>query len=89
MSQKDVDALGSIRATLVAERRSAAESGDADTVIRVQRDIGLIDAALLDEQALGQHEKDEIAHTRAMRRVPDGSKIPEISLVADPIRVSD
>jgi hypothetical protein len=89
MSQRDIDALSSIRATLVGERRSAADAGDSETVIRVQRDIGLIDAALLDEQALGQHEKDEIAHTRAMRRVPDASKIPEISLVADPIRVSD
>jgi hypothetical protein len=89
MSQKDIEALSSIRATLVAQRRAAAVGGDTDTVIRVQRDILQVDAAMLDEQALGQHEKDEIAHTRAMKRVPDARNVPEISLVADPIRVSD
>ena len=89
MSQKDIDALSSIRAALVAERRAAAVAGDAETVIRAQANIALVDAALMDEQAIGQHEKDEVAHTRAIKRVPDGSNIEEISLVADPIRISD
>jgi len=89
MSMQDIAALNHIRATLVSNRRSAATAGDSETVIRIQRDLALVDAAISDEQALGQHEKDELAMTRAMKRVPDGSKIDEISLLADPIRVSD
>jgi len=89
MSQKDIDALSSIRAMLVTERRAAATAADAATVIRIQQDIGLVDAAISDEQALGQHEKDELAITRAMKRVPDGHNVEEISLIDDPIRVSD
>ena len=89
MSQKNIDALNRIRATLVSDRRSAAASGDAETVIRIQKDIAHVDAAVSDEQALGQHEKDELAITRAMKRVPDGSNVEEISLIDDPIRISD
>jgi hypothetical protein len=89
MSQKDIDALTDIRTALVADRRSAAAKGDAATVIRIQHDIGEVDSAILDEQALGQHEKDELAITRAMKRVPDGHNVEEISLIADPIRISD
>ncbi len=89
MSQQDIDALTSIRSTLVAERRSAAGSGDSQTVIRIQHDIALVDAAISDEQALGQHEKDELAITRAMKREPDGHNVEEISLIDDPIRISD
>lgn len=89
MSQKNIDALTRIRATLVSDRRSAAASGDAETVIRIQKDIAHVDAAVSDEQALGQHEKDELAITRAMKRVPDGSNVEEISLIDDPIRISD
>ena len=89
MSQKDIDALNEIRSRLVADRRAAASSGDAQAVIDIQRDIGLVDAAITDEQALSQHEKDELAMTRAMKRVPDGRNVEEISLIDDPIRVSD
>jgi hypothetical protein len=89
MSQKDIDALESIRASLVSERRAAAEAADATTVIRIQHDLALVDAAILDEQALGQHEKDELAITRAMKRVPDAGNVDEISLLDDPIRMSD
>ena len=89
MSQKDIDALNDIRATLVSDRRAAAISGDAATVIRIQGELALVDNAIADDQALGQHEKDELAIRRAMNRVPDASKIQEISLIADPIRVSD
>ena len=89
MSTQDIDALNAIRDTLVSDRRSAAAAGDAETVIRIQRSLALVDAAVSDEQALGQHEKDELAMTRAMKRAPDASKIDEISLVADPIRLSD
>lgn len=89
MSQKDIDALSSIRATLVSQRRAGANAGDPETVVRIQRDIALVDAALLDEQALGQQEKDGEAYTRAMKRVPDGRNVAEISLMTDPIRVSD
>jgi hypothetical protein len=89
MSQQDIDALTSIRSALVAERRAAAAAGDGQTVIRIQRDIALVDDAISDEQALGQHEKDELAITRAMKREPDASNVEEISLIDDPIRVSD
>jgi hypothetical protein len=89
MSQNDIDALASIRHGLVTERRTAAAAGDAPTVIRIQRDITLIDAAISVEQALGQHEKDELAITRAMKREPDASNLEEISLIDDPIRISD
>jgi hypothetical protein len=89
MSQHDIDALNAIRAALVSERRAAALASDAEAVIRIQRDLGLVDSAILDEQALGQHEKDELAITRAMKRVPDASNVEEISLLDDPIRVSD
>jgi hypothetical protein len=89
MSQQDIDALASIRTALVAERRAAAGAGDAQTVIRIQRDIALVDHAILDEQALGQHEKDELAITRAMKQEPDAHNVEEISLIDDPIRVSD
>ena len=84
-----MDALGSIRAGLVTERRAAAAAGDAATVIRIQHDLTLVDAAISDEQALGQHEKDELAIGRAMRRVSHGGDLEEISLLDDPIRVSD
>jgi len=89
MSQNDIDALRSIRASLVTERRTAAAAADAQTVIRIQRDIAMIDAASSDEQALGQHEKAEQAITRAMRRVPDPRNVEEVSLLNDTIRVSD
>ena len=88
MSQKDIDALGAIRARLVSDRRAAAAVGDAPAVIRIQQDIGFVDAAISDEQALSQHEKDELAIIRAMKRVPDGRNVEEISLIDDPIRVS-
>jgi len=89
MSQKDIDALNDIRVTLVADRRAAALSGDTQTVIRIQGELALVDAAISDEQALGQHEKDELAITRAMKRVPDGRNVEDISLIDDPIRVAD
>lgn len=89
MSQKDTDALVTLRAALVSERRAAASAGDAKTVIRIQHEVALIDAAISDEQALGQQEKDDFATTRALRRAPDASNIKEISLMDDPIRVAD
>ncbi|MGN6490178.1 MAG: hypothetical protein ACTHLT_20460 [Devosia sp.] len=89
MSQHDINALTSIRTALVTERRAAAGSGDAQAVIRIQRDLGLVDQAIADEQALGQHEKDELAITRAMKQEPDARNVEEISLIDDPIRVSD
>jgi hypothetical protein len=89
MSQKDIDALSELRTTLVSDRRMAAAEGDADAVVGLQTKIDVVDAAIADEQALGQHEKDEVAITRAMKAVPDGSNVEEISLLADPIRVSD
>lgn len=88
MGQRDIDALGSIRAGMVAERRAAAVAGDAGAVTRIQHDLALVDAAISDEQALGQQEKDELAIGRAMRRTPHGG-VEEISLLDDPIRVSD
>lgn len=89
MSQQDIDALAMIRSSLVSERRAAARASDAAAVIRIQRELAFVDAAILDEQALGQHEKDELAITRAMKRTPDASNVEEISLLDDPIRVSD
>lgn len=89
MSQQDIDALAMIRSSLVSERRAAARASDAAAVMRIQRDLAFVDAAILDEQALGQHEKDELAITRAMKRTPDASNVEEISLLDDPIRVSD
>ena len=89
MSQKDTDALVVMRAALVSERRAAANASDAKTVIRIQHEIALIDAAISDEQALGQQEKDDFATTRAMRRTPDARNVTEISLLDDPIRVAD
>lgn len=89
MSQKDTDALVAIRAMLVSERRAAASAGDPQTVIRIQRDVALVDAAILDEQALGQQEKDEFATTRSMRRSPEAKKLEEVSLLDDPIRLSE
>jgi hypothetical protein len=89
MSQNDIEALTTIRHDLVSARREAAAAGDAQSVIRVQRDIALVDAAIMDEQALGQQEKDEIAMTRAIKREPDVHNVTEISLIDDPIRISD
>lgn len=89
MGQPDIDALATIRSELVSERRTAARASDAASVIRIQHDLALVDAAILDEQALGQHEKDELAMTRAMKRVPDAGNVDEISLLDDPIRMSD
>ncbi len=89
MGQKEIDALAKIRAMLVKERRAAAAAADSAAVIRIQQDLPLVDAAIRDEQALGQHEKDELATTRAIKRAPDGSNVKEISLLDDPIRVSD
>jgi hypothetical protein len=89
MSQKDIAALENIRVELVTRRRDAALGGDADSVIHAQQKLALLDAAILDEQALGQHEKDELAMTRAMKREPDPTNVPEISLLDNPIRVSD
>ena len=89
MGQQDIDALATIRSELVSERRTAARASDAASVIRIQHDLALVDAAILDEQALGQHEKDELAMTRAMKRVPDAGNVDEISLLDDPIRMSD
>lgn len=89
MGQPDIDALATIRSELVSDRRTAARASDAASVIRIQHDLALVDAAILDEQALGQHEKDELAMTRAMKRVPDAGNVDEISLLDDPIRMSD
>jgi hypothetical protein len=89
VSQKDTDALVTLRAALVSERRAAASAGDAKTVIRIQHEVALIDAAISDEQALGQQEKDDFATTRALRRAPDTTKIKEVSLMDDPIRVAE
>ena len=89
MGQPDIDALATIRSELVSDRRTAARASDAAAVIRIQHDLALVDAAILDEQALGQHEKDELAMTRAMKRVPDAGNVDEISLLDDPIRMSD
>lgn len=89
MSQKDIDALVSLRAILVSERRAGAASADAEAVLRIQHQLVQIDAALSDEQALGQREKDELALNRAINRTPDGSNIGAISLVDAPIRVAE
>jgi hypothetical protein len=89
MAQQDIAALETIRADLVAERRQAASNRDASGVIEAQNKLALIDLAISDEQALGQHEKDELAISRAMKRVPDADNVEEISLLDNPIRVSD
>lgn len=89
MSQKDLAALHNIRTELVTRRRDSARAGDAEAVIHNQQKVALIDAAIADEQALGQHEKDELAIAGAMKREPDASNVEEISLVDNPIRMSD
>ena len=89
MSHKDISALQHIRSDLVTRRRDAALAGDAEAVIHAQQKVALIDAAISDEQALGQHEKDELAISRAIKREPDTSKVDEISLIDHPIRISD
>jgi hypothetical protein len=66
MTHKDISALHNIRTKLVTQRRDAAQAGDAESVIHTQQKVALIDAAIADEQALGQHEKDELAIARAM-----------------------
>jgi hypothetical protein len=89
MSHKDISALHNIRTELVNRRRDAALAGDAEGVIHAQQKVALIDAAISDEQALGQQEKDELAISRAMKREPDGGNVEEVSLIDSPIRVSD
>jgi len=89
MSQKDLAALHNIRSELVTRRRDSALAGDPEAVIHNQQKVALIDAAIADEQALGQQEKDEQAIARAMKREPDAGNVTEISLIDDPIRVSD
>jgi len=89
MTHKDIAALENIRASLVTRRRDAAQAGDAESVIHAQQKLDLVDAAIADEQALGQKEKDELAIARAMKRDPDPDNVDEISLIDNPIRVSD
>jgi hypothetical protein len=89
MAQKDIAALESVRTRLVTQRREAAAAGEIDMVIHTQQKLSLIDAAISDEQALGQHEKDELAIARAIKHEPDPNNVEEISLLDNPIRVSD
>ena len=59
MTQGNIRALHAVRDTLVDERRRAAKAGDATAVVAAQQQIEVLDAAIADERALGQAEKDE------------------------------
>lgn len=89
MTQGNIGALRTLRDTLVEQRRAAAKSGDAQAVIVAQQHIVIIDAAIADERALGQAEKDEEAMGRAIKRGNSNADIGEVSIIADPIKRAD
>ena len=80
MTQGNIKALRDLRDTVVENRRTAAASGDIETVIATQKQVVLIDQAIADERALGQAQKDEEAMGRAMRVDPSKAEISEISI---------
>lgn len=88
MTQGNIQALRTLRDTLVEKRRQAAKQGDAEAVIEAQKHVLVIDDAIADERALGQAEKDEEAMGRAIKRGNQGD-IGEVSIVSDAIKVAD
>ncbi len=88
MTQGNIQALQEVRSTLVESRRRAAKAGNADDVVAAQRQIDVLDAALADERALGQAEKDEEAMGRAIRKGNDGD-IGDVSILSDAIKIAD
>lgn len=88
MTQGNIRALHAVRDTLVDERRRAAKAGDAAAVVAAQQQIEVLDAAIADERALGQAEKDEEAMGRAIRKGNDGDT-GEVSILTDAIKLAD
>lgn len=83
MTMGNIGALRTLRDTLVDQRRAAARAGDAEAVIAAQQHIVIIDAAIADERALGQAEKDEEAMGRAIKRSTSSADH------ADPTKLAD
>lgn len=89
MTLGNIQALRNLRDALVERRRAAAKDGDAQAVIEAQQHIVIIDAAIADERALGQAEKDEEAMGRAIKRGNPAGDIGEVSIISDAIKVAD
>ena len=89
MTQGNIEALRRLRDNLVEQRRAAARGGDAEAVIQAQQHIVIIDAAIADERALGQAEKDEEAMGRAIKRGNPAGDIGEVSILSDAIKIAD
>lgn len=89
MTQGNIEALRRLRDNLVEQRRAAARGGDAEAVIEAQQNIVIIDAAIADERALGQAEKDEEAMGRAIKRGNPAGDIGEVSILSDAIKIAD
>ena len=88
MTQGNIRALRTVRDNLVEARRQAAHNADADGVVAAQQKIAILDAAIADERALGQAEKDEEAMGRAIKKSNPGT-IGDVSIVSDAIKLAD
>jgi hypothetical protein len=88
MTEGNIHALRELREGIVARRRRAAQTGDAEAVIEAQKQIVLIDDAIADERALGQAQKHEEAMGRAMRQ-DDKRDIGEVSILSDAIKIAN
>jgi hypothetical protein len=89
MTEGNIRALKDLRDVIVEQRREAAGRGDIETVIATQQQVVILDAAIADERALGQTQKDEEAMGRALRRPDDQSSIGDVSIVSDAIKIAD
>jgi hypothetical protein len=88
MTQGNIRALRTVRDNLVEARRLAAANADADGVVAAQLKIATLDAAIADERALGQAEKDEEAMGRAIKKGNQGN-IGDVSILSDAIKLAD